>query len=56
MDDVTLEESVDKYEVLLGVTVQYNLKWSEQMKTLMGKLKKKIDRFGENQNDHEQVF
>ena len=42
MDDVTLEESVDKYEVLLGVTVQYNLKWSEQMKTLMGKLKKRL--------------
>ena len=42
MDGVTLEESIDKYEVLLGVTMQCDLKWSEQIQTLVGKLKKRL--------------
>ena len=42
MDGVRLEESVEKSEVLLGVTVQCDLKWSLQIKELTAKLKKRL--------------
>ena len=42
MDGVTLEEREDKFELLLGVNVQSNLKWSEQIETLTGKLKTRV--------------
>ena len=42
MDGVLLEESKDKYEVLLGVTMQCDLKWSEQVEKLVGKLKTRL--------------
>ena len=42
MDGMTLEESEDKFELLLGVKVQSNLKWSEQVETLAGKLKNRL--------------
>ena len=42
MDGVILEESIDKYAVLLGVKIQCNLKWGEQIKTLTGKLKQRL--------------
>ena len=42
MDGVTLEESKDKCEVLLGITMQCDLKWSEQVATLIGKLKTRL--------------
>ena len=42
MDGVTLEESLEKHEVLLGVTMQCDLKWSEQVGVLVGKLKTRL--------------
>ena len=42
MDGAILEENIDKFEVLLGVSMQGNLKWSEQIVTLVGKLKKRL--------------
>ena len=42
MDGVLLEESKDKYEVLLGVTMQCDVKWSEQVEKLVGKLKTRL--------------
>ena len=35
LDGVTLEESIDNYELLLGSTMQYDLKQSEQSQTLI---------------------
>ena len=35
LDGVTLEESIDNYELLLGSTMQYDLKQSEQIQTLI---------------------
>ena len=42
MDGIRLKESTDKFEVLLGITMKSNLKWSEQIKNLTGKLKKRL--------------
>ena len=42
MDGVTLEESIDKHELLLGVTMQCDLKWSQQIANLVGKLKTRL--------------
>ena len=42
MDGVRLKESVEKSEVLLGVTMQCDLKWSMQIEALAGKLKKRL--------------
>jgi hypothetical protein len=42
MDEVVLEESVEKSEVLLGVVMQCDLKWSLQIEALTGKLKKRL--------------
>ena len=42
MDGVRLKESVGKCEVLLGVTMQSDLKWSIQIEELTGKLKKRL--------------
>ena len=39
MDGVILEESLDRSEVLLGVTMQCDLKWSHQIESLASKLK-----------------
>ena len=42
MDGVLLEESVEKSELLLGVIMQCNLKWSLQIEALVKKLKKRL--------------
>ena len=42
MDGVTLEESKEKKELLLGVVIQNDLDWAEQIKALLGKLKKRL--------------
>ena len=42
MDGVTLEQSADKSEELLGVIVQNDLKWSRQIERLTSKLKTRI--------------
>ena len=42
MDGIALEESVGKYEVLLGCYIQPNLKWKKQILELQSKLKKRI--------------
>jgi hypothetical protein len=39
---VTLEESKDQKEVLLGVTLRNDLEWSDQVEALVGKLKKRL--------------
>ena len=39
MDGVALKESVEKSEILLGVVIQSDLKWSLQLKALTDKLK-----------------
>ena len=42
MDGVVLEESVEKSELLLGVIMQCDLKWSLQIEALVKKLKKRL--------------
>ena len=42
MDGVTLEESGEKSEELLGITVQCNLKWSKQIESLKSKLSSRL--------------
>ena len=42
MDDVTLKESKEKCETLLGIKIQNNLEWSEQLQYLTAKLKKRL--------------
>ena len=42
MDGVTLEASPEKSEELLGVQIQVNLKWSQQIESLTSKLKTRI--------------
>ena len=42
MDGVTLEASPEKSEKLLGVQIQVNLKWSQQIESLTSKLKTRI--------------
>ena len=42
MDGVILKEDPDKCEFLLGVKIQADLKWSEQIDYLAGKLKKRL--------------
>ena len=42
MDGVTLEASPEKCEELLGVQIQVNLKWSQQIESLTSKLKTRI--------------
>ena len=43
MDGVTLKETEDKFEVLSGIKMLSNLKWSEQVETLSGKLKTRVN-------------
>ena len=42
MEGITLKEGKDKCELLLGVQVQANLKWQEQVKLLLEKLQKRL--------------
>ena len=42
MDGVTLKESDEKSEELLGITVQCNLKWSKQIESLKRKLSSRL--------------
>ena len=42
MDGVNLEESMEKYELLLGCIVEPNLKWKLQVKRLVEKLKTRL--------------
>ena len=42
MDGVTLDESEDQKELLLGITIQNDLEWSHQIKALVSKLKKRL--------------
>ena len=42
MDGVTLKESVDKRELLLGIIIQNDLEWSAQVEALVKKLKKRL--------------
>ena len=42
MDGVTLQENQDRCELLLGVYIQSDLKWSKQTSELTGKLKKRL--------------
>ena len=42
MDGVVLEETEEKFEVLLGIFIQNDLKWSKQVLELTGKLKKRL--------------
>ena len=42
MDGVKLKETVEKSETLLGVKIQSDLKWSQQVEELTGKLKKRL--------------
>ena len=42
MDGIKLKESDEKSEPLLGVSIQCNLKWSEQIDTLTSKLKTRL--------------
>ena len=42
MDEIRLEESKEKSEDLLGVTMQSNLKWSQQIESLEDKLKTRL--------------
>ena len=42
IDNVILEEDPSRCELLLGCQIQSNLKWSEQVSGLLGKLKKRL--------------
>ena len=42
LDDVQLEESIEDSELLLGVNIQCDLKWSEQISSLESKLKTRL--------------
>ena len=42
MDSIALEESTDRSEVLLGVQIQFNLKWHKTLEELQTKLKKRL--------------
>ena len=42
MDGFTLQESIEKSETILGVTVQSNLKWNTHVSDVRNKLKKRI--------------
>ena len=42
MDGITLREQVERSEKLLGVHVQYNLKWQKTLEELRKKLKKRL--------------
>ena len=42
MDGVTLKESEDQGEVLLGVKIKNNLEWTDQVDELVKKLKKRL--------------
>ena len=42
MDNVVLEEDNDKVEILLGCSIQSNLKWHHQIQNLVSKLKKRL--------------
>ena len=42
MDGIYLEENNEKCEALLGVSVQFNLKWHKTIEDLKGKLKKRL--------------
>ena len=42
MDEIRLEESKEKSEDLLGVTMQSNLKWSQQIEPLEDKWKTRL--------------
>ena len=42
MDGITLEETVEKCETLLGCEIQADLKWHKQIQELQSKLKKRL--------------
>ena len=42
MDGFTLEESPEKFEILLGCYIEPHLKWHKQIKELLAKLKKRL--------------
>ena len=42
MDEVTLKETEESRALLLGVTIQCDLKWGEQIKKQETKLKKRL--------------
>ena len=42
MDGLQLEEGSKKYEALLGVNIQHNLKWGRTVEGLATKLKKRL--------------
>ena len=42
MDGFNLEESKDKYETILGIEVQHDLKWTVYISNLRKKLSKRI--------------
>ena len=42
MDDVTLKESKEKAETLLGMKIKCGLEWTVQVKVLVDKLKKRL--------------
>ena len=42
MDNITLQESPERYETLLGVQIEYHLKWHQTLKDLLSKLKKRL--------------
>ena len=42
MDDILLEEDVQKCEYLLGCSIQVNLKWQKQVSLLLEKLRKRL--------------
>ena len=43
MDDVKLEETEGKVELLLGIKIQSNLKWSEQIQYLSARLRNRLN-------------
>ena len=42
MDGFVLEESEEKFETLLGCSIEPNLKWHKQIRELLAKLKKRL--------------
>ena len=42
MDSIILEENVERCEALLGVKIEYNLKWQKTLDDLHSKLKKRL--------------
>ena len=42
MDNIVLKESLERSETLLGVEIEYNLKWHKNINILQSKLKKRL--------------